>query len=79
VSGVTEFKQQGFAAFILAGILAGLQATGGRLEQQTFLFLGAGEAGTGESFWCIFWYSSKMQLLCFLCCVARGRALECDW
>jgi malate dehydrogenase (oxaloacetate-decarboxylating)(NADP+) len=39
---------QGTAAVTLAGILAGLRATGGSLKQQTFLFLGAGEAGTGD-------------------------------
>lgn len=31
----------------LAAILAGLRGTGGRLDQQRLLFLGAGEAGTG--------------------------------
>lgn len=39
---------QGTAAVALAAVLAGLRAIGGSLDQQTFLFLGAGEAGTGE-------------------------------
>ncbi|KAF8393440.1 hypothetical protein HHK36_021684 [Tetracentron sinense] len=38
---------QGTAAVVLAGIVAALKLVVGTLAEQTFLFLGAGEAGTG--------------------------------
>ncbi|XP_059431961.1 NADP-dependent malic enzyme [Corylus avellana] len=38
---------QGTAAVVLAGVVAALKLIGGTLGEHTFLFLGAGEAGTG--------------------------------
>uniref|UniRef100_A0A2N9G1Y6 Malic enzyme n=1 Tax=Fagus sylvatica TaxID=28930 RepID=A0A2N9G1Y6_FAGSY len=38
---------QGTAAVVLSGVVAALKLVGGTLDKHTFLFLGAGEAGTG--------------------------------
>ena len=38
---------QGTACVVLAGVLSAIRATGKSMKEQSFLFLGAGEAGIG--------------------------------
>ncbi|KAL3840856.1 hypothetical protein ACJIZ3_025447 [Penstemon smallii] len=54
---------QGTASVVLAGLMAALNLVGGTLADHTFLFLGAGEAGTGIAE-LIALEISKQSLLC---------------